>query len=109
MDNPIKTAKGVNGQLLLYKNRVRIERKGVLSFLTQGLKGQKDVFIKQISSIQFKPAGLLTNGYIQFAFLGGTENKGGLFNATQDENTIMFNKGQQKVFEEIKEMLNNQL
>ncbi|HFK1736036.1 MULTISPECIES: DUF4429 domain-containing protein [Bacillus cereus group] len=59
------------------------------------MKGDKEILIKHISSIQFKPAVTFTNGYIQFAFSGGKENKGGLFDATKDENSIMFSKKQQ--------------
>lgn len=93
---------GVNGQLELLANKVIIKRKGMLAKMTQGLKGDKEILIKQISSIQFKNAGALTNGYIQFSFSGGQENQGGLFDATKDENTIMFNKKQQPNFEKIK-------
>ncbi|MEK5272595.1 DUF4429 domain-containing protein [Aeribacillus sp. FSL K6-8394] len=95
-------AKGVNGQLEFTGNKVVIKRKGMLAKMTQGLKGDKEILVKQISSIQFKSANMLTNGYIQFSFSGGKENKGGLFDATKDENTVMFNKKQQPDFEKIK-------
>lgn len=95
-------AKGVNGRLELVGDKIRIIRKGAMSFITQGLKGNKDIQIKQISSIQFKAAGMLTDGYIQFGFLGGRESKGSWFAAITDENTITFNKKQQIKFEEIK-------
>ena len=58
-----------------------------MSLLTQGLKGDKEILISQISSIQFKKPGT-TNGYIQFAFLGGLEAKRGVFQASGDENSI---------------------
>lgn len=93
---------GVNGQLELSGNKIIIKRKGLLAKMTQGLKGDKEILIKQISSIQFKKAGALTNGYIQFSFSGGKEDQGGLFDATKDENTIMFSKKQQPAFEKIK-------
>lgn len=109
MDRILKEAKGVNGQLELLEEKIRIKRQGVMSFLTQGLKGDKEILIKQISSIQFKKATAFTNGYIQFAFLGGVETKGGLFDAVDDENTIMFNKGQQTSFEEIKSMIESRI
>jgi hypothetical protein len=95
---PILNVKGVNGQIRLYDGYIVISRRGALGFLTQGHKGEKTVFIHQISSVQFKDPGLATNGYIQFAFLGGHETKGGLFNATKDENSVMFNRGQRKDF-----------
>jgi len=103
MTNPELCAKGVNGQIELYSNKVCIRRKGVLGFLTQGLKGDKNIMISTITSIQFKKAGMLTNGYIQFAFMGGQEAKGGIFQGTQDENTVMFNKKQQSSFEQIRD------
>jgi len=103
MMNSILQAKGVNGQIELYPNKVRILRKGLIGLLTQGLKGDKEILISSISSIQFKKAGALTNGYIQFAFMGGKEANGGIFQATQDENTVMFNTKQQADFERIKE------
>lgn len=100
---PILDVKGVNGQIQLYNDHIVISRKGALGFLTQGHKGRKSVFIRQISSVQFKDPGLASNGYIQFAFLGGQETKGGLFNATRDENSVMFSRGQRKNFERLRD------
>jgi putative oligomerization/nucleic acid binding protein/uncharacterized protein DUF4429 len=99
---PTKTAAGVNGQLELYEDKIRIKRKGVVAFLGHGLKGDKDILLSQISSLQFKKAGLLVNGYLQIAFVGGTEPKGSTFQAVTDENTVLFNTGPQKVFDDIK-------
>jgi hypothetical protein len=90
-ESALLMAHGVNGQVTLFNNKIRIDRKGVLSFLTQGLKGEKEIFLTSITSIQFKQPGAFTNGYIQFGILGGVENRGGLFDATKDENTVMFN------------------
>lgn len=109
VDKIIMEAKGVNGQIELLENKVRIKRKGVMGFLTQGLKGDKDILISQISSIQFKKAGGFTNGYIQFSFLGGQESKAGLLKAGQDENTVMFNVYQKKEFEAIKEAIEKRI
>src|SRR5437899_2879766 len=102
-------AKGVNGQIELLSDKIRIKRKGLLSLMTQGLKGDKEILLAQVSSIQFKKAGGFTNGYIQFAFVGGQEAKGGIFQATADENTVMFNTGQQKVFDELKGRVEKQM
>jgi hypothetical protein len=102
-------AKGIGGDLELLNNKIRIKRKGGMAFLLHGLKGDKEVFLNQISSIQLKKAGFLFNGYIQFAFLGGKEAKGGLFQATSDENTIMFTKDNQQDFIEIKNAIEEQI
>ncbi|MFQ6092918.1 MAG: SHOCT domain-containing protein, partial [bacterium] len=102
-------AKGVSGQIEVLEDKVRIKRKGLTGFLTHGLKGDKEILIAHISSIQFKKAGIMTNGYIQFAYLGGQEAKGGLFEATKDENTVMFNTFQQKSFEAIKQTIEQRM
>lgn len=84
---------GVNGQLEVYRNRVVIKRKGAISKLTQGFfKGDKEILLSRISAIQVKLGTMLTNGYIQLSLSGGNEDTKGLFDATKDENTIMFNK-----------------
>ena len=97
-------AKGINGAIVFLGNKIIIERKGVLSLLTQGLKGNKEILVKQISAIRLKKSGL-TSGYIQFSFLGGQETHGGVFDATRDENTVMFIKKQEPNFEKIKELI----
>ena len=102
-------AKGIGGGLELLKNKIRIKRKGGMAFLLHGIKGDKEIFLNQISSIQLKKAGFALNGYIQFAFLGGREAKGGLFQATSDENTIMFTKDNQQDFVEIKNAIEEQI
>lgn len=98
--------RGINGTINFHINKIVIERKGVISFLSQGLKGDKTIYLSDISAIQFKNAGIFTNGYIQFSFYGGIENKGGIFDATQDENTVMFNLEQEKDFIALNHHLN---
>ena len=98
---------GVNGQIRLTKNRVIISRKGAKAFVTQGLKGDKEIPISRITAIQFKPADNLINGYLQFSIQGGWESNGGVFAATQDENTVMFSVFQQPAFEEVKRYIDS--
>ena len=81
--------KGVNGQLTIYENRVIIERRGALGFLTQGLAGAKTIPMDSIMSVQFKEGNTWTNGFIQFGIMGGKEAGGGVFSAVDDENTVM--------------------
>ena len=98
-------AKGVNGQIEIVGKKIMISRKGAMALMTHGLKGDKEILISQISSIQYKKAGVMTNGYIQFAFVGGQEAKRGLMQSTQDENSIVFNKWQQPAFDEVKSQI----
>jgi ribosomal protein L40E len=104
----IKIVNGFNGQLELYEHKLVIRRKGGWALFSQGLKGDKEILIKHISSIQFKKAGA-TGGYIQFAFIGGLEAKRGVFQATRDENTVLFNMNQQDDFKEMKRLIENQM
>ena len=46
---------------------------------------------------------MLTNGYIQFAFMGGQEAKRGFWQGIWDENTVLFNAKQQIDFEHIRD------
>src|ERR1039457_6268483 len=57
--SPIMVSEGTNGSLELFDKKIRIKRsKGFNSLLLQGMKGDKDIYIKQISSIQIKKPGI---------------------------------------------------
>jgi Short C-terminal domain/Domain of unknown function (DUF4429) len=101
-------ARGRNGQLQLFPNKVRIIRKGAWALALQGVKGDKDIYIDQISSIQFKNPGV-TVGYIQFSFLGGQETKSGIRDAMKDENTVAFLPKQRPAFEAIKQAVEQKM
>lgn len=94
--------KGHNGQVEFDGTTVKIMRKGALAMLTQGLKGDKTIPVGQIIAVQFKDANMLTNGFIQFSTAAG-ESGGGIFSATEDENTVMFNNGQKAEFAELRD------
>lgn len=94
---------GVNGQIELYQDQIIIKRKGVISKLSQGFfKGDKTIYLTQISSIQVKPGSMITNGYIQFSLSGGNESTKGIMKATKDENTVMFAKKDNDLVNKIK-------
>lgn len=50
-NKPNISFKGSNGKIELYDNYLRIDRETAMGFLTQGLKGKKDIKFKNISSI----------------------------------------------------------
>jgi len=81
--------KGVNGQITIYEDRVIIERGGVLGFFSQGLAGAKTIPMGSIMTVQFREGNWLNNGFIQFGILGGIESRGGILDASKDENTVM--------------------
>jgi hypothetical protein len=95
-------ATGVNGQVSFDGEIIRISRRGAMAFMTQGIKGDKEIHVAQLSAVQFKKAGPAFNGYIQFSFLGGHETKGGILDATRDENSVMFTMRQADRFESLR-------
>ncbi|MFF8500758.1 DUF4429 domain-containing protein [Streptomyces anulatus] len=96
---------GQGGQITFDGQYVTISRKGFLARATLG-KGEKRLPISQISAIQWKPAGPLVNGFIQFTVPGGTELRGRLgsqtSNAAKDENSVIFTKKQMPEFQKLR-------
>lgn len=80
---------------ILEDDRITIKRKGFLAFCKYGLKGEKVVFLRNISGIQLKEA-KMTVGYLQLVIIGSQESKGGLQSAMEDENTIVFGRSTQQ-------------
>jgi hypothetical protein len=99
------TVRGRNGQLTVTPTKLVISREGAMGFLSHGHSGHKEIDLRQISAVQFKRNGLATAGYIQFSFLGGTETKQGIRDATRDENSIIFGKGREADFVKAKELI----
>lgn len=99
------TVQGTGGEITLKSKRVIISRKGLLGKAVHGYKGDKEIPLKNITAVQFKLPGSVTNGYIQFSLLGGNESRGGAFDAAGDENTVMFTKNQESDFKEIKRFI----
>lgn len=97
-------ASGPYGSIVVTPAQVVMRPKGMRSKLYQGIKGDKQIDIHQISSVQFKSAGLFP-GYIQFAFIGGREAKGGVADLSKDENAMMFKGGDEAAFRMAKDLI----
>lgn len=95
--------KGLNGQLELYEDKIVIKRKGFLAKIDHGFfKGDKTIYINQITAIQVKPAGFFMYGYIQFTVPGGIESTKGIHDADHDENTVEFTAENNDLVNQIK-------
>ena len=103
MTEPI-TARGTSGTIVFDGAFVHIQRTG-MSRLTIG-KGTKQIPIDHITAVQFKPAGALVNGFIQFTLAGGIEQRSRAgsqtYDAVQDENSVVFTRKQMPAFEEVR-------
>ncbi len=102
MKDEIINLKATNGMIILYEDRVVISRKTAFGFLSQGLKGDKVYFYKDLSTIEYRKPTFWANGYIKFITAGTKETNqklGMLGNTTkealEDPNTLIlraFNK-----------------
>lgn len=102
--------KGKSGQIQFDGQYVTITRKGFLARSLVG-KGEKRLHISQIASVQWKPAGAVINGFIQFGMAGGVERRSKFGSQTQDalkdENSVVFTKQQMPQFEELRKHLDD--
>jgi len=80
---------GVNGQVELLEDRVRIARRGVLGFVAHPWEGDKEILLSEITAIQFRKATWIASGFIQFVYPGCQETKG-FHKSAADENAVMF-------------------
>lgn len=119
-DNSIASVKGVNGIVYVFPDRVVLSRKTALGFVTQGIKGDREIYFNDIKSIEFKKATMMANGYIQFITNVelATNQKVGLIGssrkAAEDPNAVIIRafskqtvKDSVNVYEKALELLNN--
>jgi len=106
MSEPV-TARGTSGTIVFDGVSVTIHRTGI-SRLTIG-KGHKQIPLDHITAVQFKPAGPLVNGFIQFTLAGGIEPRSRAgsqtFDAVRDENSVVFTRKQMPDFELIRGLI----
>lgn len=101
----MQSIEGVNGQVGFDGVYVVITRSGWRARTTIG-KGEKRIPVASIASVQWKPAGPLMSGFIQFetAGMGGTRSRSGsqTYDAAKDENSVLFTRKQQAAFEQLR-------
>lgn len=89
MSSEAKKLKGTNGTLEIFEDRAIIHR-GMLDRLGTGAPNEKTMIYSKLSGVEVKKPGLLS-GYLQFTG-SGLKASSGTFNASSNENTIMFRK-----------------
>lgn len=98
------TAEGVNGLVEVDGDTVRIWIKGPLSVVNPEMMRAKEIYVGDIASIQYRDAGLVTHGYIQFTFFGGGPRTR-LDEAVRDGHAVVFRRKQQAEFEVLYEQI----
>ena len=102
-------AKGVGGQVKIEPGWVTIRHKGTFGVLLHGLPGEKRIPITNVTAVGLKMPGI-TNGYIHFSVLGNIDRqRGGVFDATRDENSVMFHPGHLPEFLAIRSYVESRL
>lgn len=91
--------------VIIDKHYITLRPKGVMNVLNRGFTGEKTIDIFDISAVQYKKPGIMTTGYLQLVIKGSQENKGGVFGAVQDENTILFGKKEEEQALKIKAII----
>jgi len=104
--NEVLEVKGHNGTVRFDGQTITILRTGAMARLSVG-KGEKHIPLAHLTAVQFKPAGLVMNGFIQFTVGGGNERRSRFGNqtadASKDENSVVFHYAQRKDFEGLRD------
>lgn len=104
------TAKSSSGEVTFDGDFVTIRRVGFTARLTIG-KGTKSLHISHITGVQWKPAGPIIAGFLEFTLPGGTERQSKFGSQTTDaatsENAVVFNRKQQPAFERLRSAVEN--
>ena len=99
-EQPLAEAKGNGGYIWVFPQKVRIKHSGVRGLVTLGMgKGDKELQIDQISGMQWRDAGMMLLGHIQFTLIGGSTDSRV---AAKDENAVQFEKKRQPAFEVVR-------
>ncbi len=100
MRNVLAQACGHTGTIDLHDDRIVIRRSKLMSTMS-GFPVERELLIYDIASTQLKPAGLLTNGYLQFTAYRVNE-KPAPVSAVGDAFAVMFTSTQQPAFVALK-------
>lgn len=102
--------KCTNGIIYIYEDKVVISRKTLAGFIAQGIKGDKTIYYKDLTGVEYKKPSIWSNGYIKFIIPGTKEQNqsvtmlGTTMEAMQDSNSLIlraFNKKIPKESEKI--------
>ncbi len=95
---------GVNGQIELLEDRVRITRRGFLAFSAHPWGGETEILLSELTAVKFKRATWMASGFIQFMYAGSLETKG-FHKTVADENAVMFWPHQNVEFSELRDAI----
>ena len=103
--------KGTTGQFEITADgmKVKISHKGLSAFLDHGHKGEKEFLLSPDLTIEYKrPCGLIP-GFLRISSRRGESRRDNFYTIRHDENTVLFNKKQEKDFERFRDILSARL
>ena len=99
-DEVLAHAQGLQGEIFLFRERIRISIKVTGTYFSYGARGYKDIRIEDISSIKYQATGMFNNGFIQIALKGQVDH---------DENMLVFTKQEESEFKQFRDKLQSML
>jgi hypothetical protein len=106
MGNEVVLMMHDNGKdLEIFEDKLKITPTGIWGIAGGG----KTIPFSSLTAIEFKEAGGLIPGYLQFSLVGGRESVGGFLTAAEDENSFMFLKGNNEQAIKIKDYIEDKL
>lgn len=101
------SAKGVNGQINVAGGWVEITRKGL------GRMGHSNAElrfpVKQVTTVQVRKPGWVSNGYVRFVVPGAPASVGSLQDATKDQYAVIFTKKHLPEVQAVREYIEAQM
>lgn len=95
--------------LRVYEDGVSFSEKGI-HYALQGAPGERKLYYKDISSIQWKKSNALFSGFLEFVLIGShAKQGGGLFGGTDNPNRFTFWNRDLPTMEKIKEYVEDKL
>ncbi len=90
--NPLYEVSYIDSTLKVYEDCISFTPKGFFGFMAKGLAGERKIFYKDITSVQFKKPTKWLAGFIEFYVVGhyNTKQGGGLWEGVNNENRINF-------------------
>jgi len=90
--NQVYEIKSSDGRVMkVYEDRLVLTQKGLLGFVSRGLAGEKTIYYRDLSSVQFKNCGFVA-GFMEFTFPGSNDHVGGPISGTANENRFTFGR-----------------
>ncbi len=107
MEEVLLEARGIDGRLVLLRNVVRIQRFGLVGWLTRSSCAERDITISRIRSIRFGRAGWFSRGYMEIIATEEDDRTGDA--PASGECLVRFSSRQQRAFEAFRGVLEDRM